>query len=715
MAQINLVQKRILLSILCLFAAFSLSAFADTEISYPRYIPKQEDQRADIMLSGRTSSLQAVDIALPSKFPSPGMLYSGDFVGNTDGFRWFVSKHYALKTDLEEAEASEALTLLELAYPQLEALFGFRPPRSESLRMTMVLASDRNELKRAMLDDGMFAFELGGVMQEGYAAAYLYAGSDYQTRYILLHEAVHLYQYCLSGDTRSCYGFMLEGLADFFSSHHYDSHKKVLTINVLDRAPIHNHFAQGLWDWSSAGRPAFSQLYAKEDIKRGEAVLLTAFMQSNPSYEQKWRALCSDVVSGVATDKRVIDSLIKKHYGGFAVLDKAFAEWIDNISPSYCLTKRDFDQDGALFISSEPASAEEPATLRLPKCGSQRADFVRDFPLYSDYVISDPPDNLLCKVDVRWSAYATPSSFASVDFAFCHDGILHDDIFLDCVISNSPNPGLAFFEVNGLRDEGMSNRRLSSMLNDWLSVELRLNKKGDGLIVLLLRGEDILASLNAALPNKIKEEDIHKIVPVISASMPGIAFRAYELRNSRHTPEELVPGARFQETAKRDVKEKETFKSQGEAISKWYLIGPFAKEDEGLESDKEVLHPNYVATIDDGTYVIWKEAVMQRSTLFDCPIANVAETLGRQGHDAIAYAYTEIEAEKATDIKLLLGVTDEVEVFVNGASVGKTRGNKDWRCGNLIVEAKLKKGINKVFVRLKHIDGVWLLSGFKCY
>ncbi len=221
--------------------------------------------------------------------PKAPLTYSGDHIGPYPGFSWSVSRHYAILSDMDEKDVRDALDLLELAWPHYVRTFQWRPPASETHRQAIVLASSRSVLEDCLLHDCLHAPLLGGLTQEGYSCSYLYVGAPYQTRYILLHEATHLYQYCLSGDTRSCYGFLLEGIADYLSSHIYNPDDHTLAVNVLDRAPIHNHLAEGLADWKRQGNPSFSTLLSNPSPSRGLSVLMVAFLQRTPETAAKWR------------------------------------------------------------------------------------------------------------------------------------------------------------------------------------------------------------------------------------------------------------------------------------------------------------------------------------------------------------------------------------------------------------------------------------------
>lgn len=353
-----------------ILATFALLAAAHAatprwRVATSRALPAQEAQRAEVVATGNRSTLSGTLDVARVRHPKPDTLSCGDFVRDSDGFDWFCSRHWAVKTDLGEDGAARILELLELAWPQYAATFGAEPPAGR--RLALVAASSRDALKRAMIDDGMFSFTLGGVTQEGYGCSYLYAGTPYQTRYIVLHEATHLFQYCLNGDTRGAHGFLVEGIADYLSSHVFDPEARTLDVNVLDRAPIHNHLANGLEEWRSSGEPPFHALYEDPAPSRGISVLLTAFLQSTPEYAVRWREYCRRMLDGSPGRdgaKSASDALLAALYGGTEALGAPFCRWMLSLSPSYTLARREFDQEGAnVFASCVPASPKAPAVL----------------------------------------------------------------------------------------------------------------------------------------------------------------------------------------------------------------------------------------------------------------------------------------------------------------------------------------------------------------
>lgn len=688
---------------LIFFCALQLCAEPLVKVGSKRGCPSVDSMAAEVESDGRSSWLAGkLDIVKTHK-PKPELLYSGDFITDSEGFEWFVSRHYALKTDLPEAEAAEALLLLELAYPQLEAIFGTRPYLSESTRMAIVFGSSRNSLKKAMMDDDMHVFTLGGVMQEGYSCAYLYAGTPYQSRYILLHEAVHLFQYCISGNTRGCYGFFVEGIADFFSSHVYNPSKKLLTVNVADRAPIHNHLAKGLDEWHSRNAPSFSTLYEDANPSRGISVLLCAFLQSTPAFEAAWRKYCNGILTrGKCTSKARSDQLLNSLYGGAKALDGKFQKWVQGLEPSYRLLVREFDQEGDAIVSCYPASLKSPATMLLPFINSKAGNFICDWPPSSDYLC---PDGVDAKLDIKWNEAPLPNSYARVAFVDSKGSSI-----LDCLITNAPSSGLAFFEVNGVRSENFSFRRLPTRLREGVSLELCLSSAP---AVSLLQGGNIITKV-PIVPNIVA--DLKKSRPKIVASMADISFRLWEDEGCDDNNCRLPTGTRFNSSEETQFIQPSTPSNKGESISDWYLLGPLALPEEKLTNLKYNIRQfsgamDDVFRLSDGSFSTWIKAPLNKTPLVLAPIVNLPRAFGRQANYSVAFARTTISSLSDSEATLVIGATDGVEAFVNGERVGETFVKREWTDGNSRFKIKLKRGNNEIILKLTHTVGVWLLNG----
>lgn len=705
LAILNILGKKWLYFAFVILCTLQLCAAPSFKVGFKRNCPSVATMAAEVESNGRSSWLAGRLDIVRTQRPDADQLYSGDFITDSDGFEWFVSRHYALKTDLPEAEAAEALLLLELAYPQLEAIFGTRPHLSESTRMAIVYGSSRNALKRAMIDDDMHVFTLGGVMQEGYSSAYLYAGTPYQSRYILLHEAVHLFQYCVSGNTRGCYGFFVEGIADFFSSHVYNPSRKMLTVNVADRAPIHNHLAKGLEEWHNRKCPSFSTLYEEASPSRGISVLLCAFLQSTPAFEAAWRKYCNGILRrGSLSAKERSDELLLELYGGTDALNEQFKKWVGALEPSYRLLVREFDQEGDAIVSCYPASMKSPATMLLPFVNSRDGDFICDWPPSGDYIC---PKGVDAKLDIKWNAAPLTNSFARVAFVDSKDRTI-----LDCLITNAPASGLAFFEVNGVRSEDLSFRRLSSRLSEGVSLELSLSASPT---VSLLQGDKNITTVPIA-PALVAE--LKKSRPRIMASMADISFRLWEpSSNKSNIDNELLPvGARYRESSRPPFKLFTTPVRLGTSIIDWYVLGPFALPNGSFSNMKYNINQfsnrgEEIFRLSDGSFAPWLKAPLNTTPLALAPIVNLPRLFGRQSNYSVAFARTIYNSPTDCEATLVLGVTDGVEVFVNGERVGDIFSQREWSDANSRFKIKLKRGNNEIILKLTHSIGVWLLNG----
>ena len=88
--------------------------------------------------------------------------------------------------------------------------------------MAIVYAKEKETLAEAMATHGRaWDFRGGGITFNECSATYQYpsGGLQYHLRYILLHEATHLFQACLAPNLRSMPSWYTEGVADLLSHH----------------------------------------------------------------------------------------------------------------------------------------------------------------------------------------------------------------------------------------------------------------------------------------------------------------------------------------------------------------------------------------------------------------------------------------------------------------------------------------------------------------
>ncbi len=656
-----------------------------------------QDHSTNLGAFDNFSSLKSVDIVKVTGSEAP-LTYSGDLIGPYPGFTWFVSRHYAILSDMDDDSVRNALVLLELAWPHYVRTFQWRPPASETHRQAIVLASTRSVLEDCLLHDSIHAPLLGGLTMEGFGCAYLYAGAPYQTRYIILHEATHLYQYCLSGDTRGCYGFLLEGIADFLSSHIYSPDSRTLNVNVLDRAPIHNHLLNGLDDWHKLGLPTFSALFDNPSPSRGLSVLMTAFLQHTPEYEAKWRLFCERIVRDMTQKDAKRTTLAAFHaiYGKPESLDAPFKAWMSNLRPTFELHDRDFDQSAPGVFTALPLSnATARLYIRLPSATDGRA-VCASLPGTTaattgrDVSTKRPPGRAVCASLPACRIYRSDLPDASTGFALSG---------LTFAMSNTWSGGCVFSVSLGERHQ-FTEVPVAFMrgYNPPFSILLFVTNDTHFVTVSDTEGRMVAPSFRPVSPASGQSEGTQGITLFASGAQACFEIPALWEKAPVATPGEDTPHP-FPEIS---------FPDFGDTFIAWELLGPLP-----ASAKADTIPPDDAALwADDGTRLRWRRVSAHPETPITPPLVNLNEVLGRQGNNLFAYARAQIMAEADGEATLVLGVADGAEIFLNGEKVASHNGRREWSDGNLRVEGvRLLKGRNSLVIRLVHADNAWLLSG----
>ena len=311
-------------------------------------IPPPSQTPARVIVSGRTSTARDVQVvAVGHQIPRT---YSGTRLRNTPAFAWYVSQHYALKTDYKPAKARFYLTLLELAYPHYVQLFGGEPPDIHERRMAVCYASSRQQLDAALRSEDIHpGFRGGGITYEGIRCAYNYPSGtlQYHQRYIVLHECVHLFQMCLAGTVSNTPEWYYEGIAEAFASHVYDTRKRQLTVLVRDKAPTINHFDRGIALYRK--KPYTPQDIVEETRREREAaVLLVCFLTGNPERGHRFRIFRDQMLRRAtpATRKAAATRLLQQLYGPWSQLNAQFKQWAAGLQSTFHYAEWGWEQDG---------------------------------------------------------------------------------------------------------------------------------------------------------------------------------------------------------------------------------------------------------------------------------------------------------------------------------------------------------------------------------
>ncbi len=329
------------------------AALVATAVATPRSraeIPPPAKMAAGVIVSGRTSTARNVETAwVGQEIPKT---FSGDRLKNCPKFSWWVSRHYALKTDYPEEKARFYLTLLEQAYPFYVELFGREIPGLDEKRMAVCYASSKRGLRQAMDSDGMaWDFQGGGITFDGLNCSYAYPSGDldYHKRYIVLHECTHLYQQCLAGSTYNTPPWFFEGVADALASHVYDTARRQLTVCVLDKPTTTDFFDAGMTKLQQPGVTA-EMIHDTGDrggTARGLPFLLVHFLMDDPDRLQKFRLWRDEMFRANKRDRCLAESsrLITELFGPWSRINADFKAWTSARRQTFHYAEWGWEQD----------------------------------------------------------------------------------------------------------------------------------------------------------------------------------------------------------------------------------------------------------------------------------------------------------------------------------------------------------------------------------
>ncbi|MFY8325372.1 hypothetical protein [Pseudoalteromonas sp. ZZD1] len=344
--------KNIFLVLLVLFLV-ACQPQAKTTITNSKKALPTDTLKADISVQGYTSTLNNIDIKFLGK--TVPYTYSEGKIGNSRGYNWWISKHFALKSDLPKEKVRLYLELLEMAYPHYVALFGMEPPNIERQRIAVVYGSSRARVREAMLDDGF----LRGVHKTagGETMFYNRAGYNFPShrkhhqRYIVIHETMHAFHMALNGHSTWAPNWITEGLADSVAHHVYDPSRKQLTVMVFDRAPM-NYIETGLKQYYSANKPTIEQINDDPALKRGLNFFIVHYLLSSPERAQFFAYFVQQLRLANPHSEATLstaNSLLKQTFKDWQAIEKGFAEFVQNIQPSFHIVSGPWEQDGAAY------------------------------------------------------------------------------------------------------------------------------------------------------------------------------------------------------------------------------------------------------------------------------------------------------------------------------------------------------------------------------
>lgn len=340
-------------SILTTISALLLCA---RTVSLGAAVPPPSETPVEVIVSGRTSTLGQITIVeVGQEIPKN---HAGDLMSNTPGFRWYVSRHYAMKTNLSDEEARYYLTVSELAHPHYAWVLGQDPPEMETTRMATVYAKNLADLQRAVKTDlgTHWAGNGGGVTLYENRVAYNYpsGGLRYHRRDLVIHEHLHMFQMRLNETTKHTPTRFTEGITHAFANHVYDRDKRQLTVMVLDKATTNNMLDKGLeeleknfvtiqdfvdWNWNKNGYVAG---------------VYTQFFWTDPDRLMKWRLWRDELLRLKLQGDRLKEAdarLMNSIFGDLEELNTQWKAWCDRRHNSFHYADWGWEQSGDTFWS----------------------------------------------------------------------------------------------------------------------------------------------------------------------------------------------------------------------------------------------------------------------------------------------------------------------------------------------------------------------------
>lgn len=374
-----------------------------------------------MVVSGRISTLvKAPMVNVGQTIPET---YSGNQVRNTEGFSWWVSQHFALKTDLNAETARHFLELLELSYPHYVETFGGEPPGIERKRMAFVYASSGQQLVKAMASDGMEWNQgaTGGITYEGRNAAYAAPEGAfvYFKRYVLIHEGAHLFQICLNSEMWNTPVWYFEGIADSVSQHVWEASTKHLTVHVLDKMTNNNYYGEGVNILRSEQGKGLTphKVHLDNGAARGINLLMVHYFTDDPLRAQKfriWRDELFRLALRGSAQQAASDRLLRELFGSWEEINAGFAQWFEKRQHSFEYVDWGWEQDGNTLWSYGFPLARDYSQTDAHFIPAHKPNYD---PLRMDYPAAAMP-SIVGPVE---RGVPEPSVGAVIDFSRCPD------------------------------------------------------------------------------------------------------------------------------------------------------------------------------------------------------------------------------------------------------------------------------------------------------
>jgi len=359
-------------------------------------VPPPAETPAKIVVNGRTST--AIDIKIVKVGQELPDTFSAPQCKSIPGYDWYVSEHFALRSEVDEKQSRDYLFIAELAYPHYVWIFGREPAGTGTKRIALSFSKNLDRLKKASdIDAGGVGWRGGGggVTMWGNGLSYNYPGGGLRAhkRGLVMHENLHAFHMALNGFGNGLKGWpvwFFEGIAYALEQHVYDPEKKQLTVMVLDRVAGNNYTDSGLAYLRESFIEAEELWLGKEGVgyKPDVYQLWMQFLWSDVDRQMRHRVwLDESMARGPDVPKAEFDREIMPRLFNVPALNKAWRSWVAERQNSFHWVDWGFEQDGdTLWSYGYPnwaRYAQKNVNLLLKDKAETDDPFGMDWPIYA--------------------------------------------------------------------------------------------------------------------------------------------------------------------------------------------------------------------------------------------------------------------------------------------------------------------------------------------
>ena len=240
--------------------------------------------------------------------------------------QFYESEHYRLQTDIDKSSAEEYLRVLEAAWPQYEEFFGAAPRLKKDEKLVVNFLKTGAEWETKLTEDGVAVPKgAGGYYWPGTRATYLFVQPTlYNTRQLLIHEAMHQFHYlarCKNVSPKDTW--YIEGIVEDFSRHYWDGEK--LTPAVVPFCSLANYPKAALEAFSDKDYDLAGMINGDRTSSRAEQWALVRFLREaeEGKYLKGWKLLATKLDGGQSAR-----NVFKKIFGDPAKLQPGILEWL---------------------------------------------------------------------------------------------------------------------------------------------------------------------------------------------------------------------------------------------------------------------------------------------------------------------------------------------------------------------------------------------------